>query len=79
METGNENRLPKGANILRVKIKMCAINLVKAPQQVLGGPVDVAASRVVGEVAAERRPGQLLLKQVDFIEEKNDTSAHKPS
>lgn len=33
---------------------MCAVDLVKSPQKVFGGTVDIVAARVVGEVVAQR-------------------------
>lgn len=58
---------------------MCAVDLVEAPEQILGCSVHVIATRVVWEVFGERRFAQLLTEQIDFVEEKDDTRAHEPS
>jgi hypothetical protein len=49
------NRVYCWADILRIQVEMCAIDLVESPEQVLGGAVDIVAARVVGEVVAQRR------------------------
>lgn len=58
---------------------MCPVDLVEPPQEILGGLVDVATARVVGEVVAEGRPGQLMLEDVDLVQEENDARPHEPS
>lgn len=65
--------------LLRIEIEVSTIDLVEAPQQILGSSICVIASRVVGEVFRERRLAQLLPKKIDLVEEQNDTRPHEPS
>lgn len=58
---------------------MSSVNLIEPPKQILGGFVDIVTSRVVGEVVAERRPGELDLEDVDLVQEKNDAGSHEPT
>jgi hypothetical protein len=39
--------------LLRVEVQMCAVDLIESPQKVLGGAIDVVASRVIWEIIAE--------------------------
>ena len=55
-----------------------AVDLVEAPEQVLGRLVGIVAARVVLEVVAQWRPAELLLENVDFVEKQDDAGAHKP-
>ena len=57
---------------------MRAVDLIEPPQQVLGRLVDVVAARVVGKVVGQWRSSEFLLKNIDLVEEENDTRAHKP-
>lgn len=43
-------------NLLRIQVQVCPVDLVKAPEQILGSLVDVVAARIVGEVIPKRRP-----------------------
>jgi len=58
---------------------MGAVDLVEAPEQVLGGLIDVVSARVVREVVAERGPAKLLLEDVYLIEEQDDAGPHEPA
>ena len=58
---------------------MGPVDLVESPEQILCGTIHVVAARVVGEVVGERRLAQLLPKQIDLVEEKDDRCSHKPS
>ncbi len=58
---------------------MRSINLIESPEQVFRSSTDVVASCVVLEVLSKRRPPQLLLEEVNFIQEKNNASPHKPA
>ena len=57
---------------------MRPVDLIKPPEQVFCSTVDIIASRVVGEIVAQRRPGEFCLEQVDFVQEEDDTRPHKP-
>lgn len=58
---------------------MCAVDLVEAPEQVLGRAVDVVAAGVVWEVLVERGAAELLTEEVDLVEEEDDGGAHEPA
>lgn len=46
---------------------MCPVDLVESPEKVLCGAIDIVAPRIVWEVVAEGRPGELGLEQVDLV------------
>ena len=58
---------------------MLAIDLVKAPEQVLCSLIYVAAARVIGKVRCQWRSKQLLLEDIDFVEEEDDARPDEPA
>jgi hypothetical protein len=54
------------------------VDLIKAPKKIFRCTVYVVSPRVIREVTAQRRPGELLFKQVDFVQEEDDTGPHEP-
>ncbi len=43
----------RGRDLLWIKVQVCPVDLVKPPEQVLCGLVDVVPARVVGEVVSQ--------------------------
>ncbi len=41
-------------SVLRVEVEICTVDLIESPEQVLGRSVHIIATRVVGEIVAER-------------------------
>jgi hypothetical protein len=39
--------------LLRVEVEMCSVDLVKSPEQIFGGSVDIISSRVIREIVAQ--------------------------
>lgn len=66
-------------DLLRIQVQMCSVDLIEAPEQVLCSLVDIISTRIIGEIVAQGRSGQLLLENIDLIEEQNDTGSHKPA
>ena len=66
-------------HLLRIEVQVCAIDLIKPPEEIFGSSVGIVASRIVGEVAAEWRPSELRFEQIDFVQEKYYARSHKPS
>lgn len=66
-------------NLLRIQIKMCSVDLIESPKKVLGSTIDVGATTVVREVVLQRRFGKLFLEQINFVEEEDNASSHKPA
>lgn len=58
---------------------MSSIDLVEAPEEIFGRPVDIVASGIVGEIVAQRRATEFLPEQINLVEEEDDTRAHEPS
>ena len=69
---------PVTKNLLRVEIQMCPIHLIESPQEILGSTINVVATRIIREVVAQWRSGQLLFEKVDLVEEEDDARPHKP-
>jgi hypothetical protein len=65
--------------LLRIQIKVCAVDLVESPEQVLCSTIDIVAARVVREVVAQRRSRKLRLEEIDFVKEQDDAGSHEPS
>jgi hypothetical protein len=54
LENGQQEALSRsGRHILGVQVQMGSVDLVESPEEVLGGLVDVVATRVIGEVVAK--------------------------
>ena len=58
---------------------MCAIDEVESPEKVFSGSICVVPARVVRKVLAERRSLELLHKQIDLVQEEDDTRSHEPA
>jgi hypothetical protein len=69
----------KKKNSLGIKIEISAIDLIEAPEQILGRAVDVVAAGVVGKVVVERGARELELEEIDLVEEEDDAGAHEPA
>lgn len=65
-------------DLLRVEVKVRSIHLVKSPEKVFRGAINVVSTRIIWEVVAKRRPTKLLSEKVDFVEEQNNASPHEP-
>lgn len=57
---------------------MRTVDLIKSPEQILRCSIDVVTARVVWEVVAERRFGELRAEEVDFVQEQDDRCPHEP-
>lgn len=57
---------------------MGPVDLVKAPEEVLGGAVDIVPTRVVWEVVAQGRAAELLSEKVDLVQEEDDAGPDEP-
>ncbi len=66
-------------NSLWVEVELCSVHLVESPEQILGCPVDIVATRVIREVVSQWRPTQLLFEEIDLVEEQNYAGSHEPS
>ena len=67
------------ADSLWVEVQVCPVDLVEAPEQILGGLVDIAPSRVVGEIVSQRGSAQLLFENIHLVEKQDDACPHEPS
>lgn len=66
------------ASLLRIEVEICTVDLIESPEQVFGRSIHIIATRVVGEVVAERRSCELELEEIDLVQEQNDTGPHEP-
>ena len=66
-------------DLLGIEIEVCSIHLVESPKKVLCRAIYIVAARVVREVVAQRRLGELGPEQVDLIQEQDDRCSHEPS
>lgn len=57
---------------------MCPIHLIEPPQEILRSTINVVAARIIREVVAQWRSGQLLFEKVDLVEEEDNACPHKP-
>src|SRR5450432_3135533 len=57
---------------------MSSINLIEPPKEVFGRPVNIAPSRVVGEIVPKRRPSKFHFEKIDLVQKEDDTCPHKP-
>ncbi len=58
---------------------MGSIDLIEPPKEVFCSPIDVVSAGVIWEIVSKRRTSKLLLEQIHFVKEKNDTSPHEPA
>ena len=68
-----------GGHSLRKEGKVCAVDLVKAPEQVFGRAVDVVAAGIVGEVVGQRGSTEFLFEEINLVEEEDDAGPHEPA
>ena len=65
-------------SVLRVEVEICTVDLIESPEQVLGRSVHIIATRVIGEIVAERRSRKLELEEIDLVQEQDDAGPHEP-
>jgi hypothetical protein len=66
-------------DLLRIEIEVSPINLVESPEKIFCSTVNIIAARIIREVIAQRGSAKLRFKQVDFVQEENDTRSHEPT
>ena len=66
-------------HLLRIQIQMRPVDLIKSPQQILRGAIDVIATTVVGEITSQWTSFELPFEQIDLIQEQDYGCAHEPA
>lgn len=57
---------------------MRPVNLVESPQQILGCFIHVIPSRIIWEVCRKWGTDKLLLKNIDLVQEQDNTCSREP-
>ena len=55
------------ADVLRIEIQICSIDLIEPPQEIFCGPIYIVATFIIRKVVLKPRSTELCAKEVDLI------------
>ncbi len=58
---------------------MSPVDLIEPPEEVFCSPVDIVPAGLIWEIVSKRGTSKLLLEQIHFVKEENDTGPHEPA
>ena len=64
---------------MRVKIQVSVVELIEAPENVLGRSVEVASTRIIREVIDQRFAPQFFLEAPNIAKQEDDGGAVEPA